>query len=108
MDACEAEGAMLVFIRNEMEFLQVRNAIKAASLLKYTLNGLQKTFSNEIATWKWWNGQIPSYLDWETGEPKNYGGDEKCGNFLTGAGAHYKFDDIDCFWRNNVVCQKNI
>ncbi|KAL3889367.1 hypothetical protein ACJMK2_001711 [Sinanodonta woodiana] len=108
MTACEAEGAKLIIIRNEMELAQVGNALKAAGQLTYPLNGLRKTFTNGIETWKWWNGQIPPYVDWEPGEPNNAGGNENCGNFLTGIGAHYKFDDVNCFWQNSFVCQKNI
>ncbi|KAL3889194.1 hypothetical protein ACJMK2_001542 [Sinanodonta woodiana] len=108
MDACEAEGAKLIIIRNDAEYVHVRNALKAAGPLTYALNGLRKTFPNGIITWKWWNGQIPYHLDWEPGQPDDFGWDEDCGNFFTVAGHQYKFDDVSCRWRNSFVCQKYI
>ncbi|KAL3889366.1 hypothetical protein ACJMK2_001710 [Sinanodonta woodiana] len=108
MDACEGEGAKLIIIMNEIESLQVRNAIKAAGIQTCPMNGLQKTLSNGIVTWKWWNGENLSYFGWEPGRPNNYYGNENCVCFWTGAVTQYKFDDVDCSWRNSFVCQKII
>ncbi|KAL3889362.1 hypothetical protein ACJMK2_001706 [Sinanodonta woodiana] len=108
MDACEAEGAKLIIIRNDMEYEQVRNALKDAGPLTYPLNGLRKTVSNGIATWKWWNGQIPPSLDWAPFQPDNLLWNEYCGNFISVLGFPYQFDDVDCDLPNSFVCQKNI
>ncbi|KAL3889363.1 hypothetical protein ACJMK2_001707 [Sinanodonta woodiana] len=108
MNACEADESKLIIIRNEEEFLQVREGLKAAGSLTFALNGLRKTVSNGIETWKWWNGQIPSFLEWEPGKPNNYLSSENCGHFHTVPGTQYKFDDINCEWRNSFVCRKNI
>ncbi|KAL3889300.1 hypothetical protein ACJMK2_001644 [Sinanodonta woodiana] len=108
MDACEAEEAKLIIIRNEMEFVHVRDALKAAGPLILAMNGLRKILVDGIKTWKYWNGQSPSYLDWEPGEPDNYLGDENCGNFVTDPCCQYKFDDVNCLWRNSFICQKYI
>ncbi|KAL3889195.1 hypothetical protein ACJMK2_001646 [Sinanodonta woodiana] len=108
MNACEAEGAKLIIIRNEIEFVQVCNALKAAGQLTFPFNGLRKTFTNGIAIWKSWNGQTTTYLEWEPGAPDNLGGQDNCVFFVLSAGAQYKFNDIDCSRNNSFVCQANV
>ncbi|KAL3889197.1 hypothetical protein ACJMK2_001642 [Sinanodonta woodiana] len=108
MKTCEAEGAKLIIIRNKMEFDYIIDVLKAAGPLTYALNGLRKIISNGIITWKWWSGKIPSYMEWEPGEPDNFLQDEYCGNFFAVPGYQYKFDDINCGWKSSFVCQKYI
>ncbi|KAL3889365.1 hypothetical protein ACJMK2_001709 [Sinanodonta woodiana] len=108
MAACEAEGAKLIIIRNQMEYDHVRTALKAAGPLTYPLNGLRKIVLNGKETWTWWNGDIPSHVDWAPGEPNNYFWSEYCGNFMPGDGGQYQFDDINCLSSCSFVCQKNI
>ncbi|XP_038077198.1 lymphocyte antigen 75-like [Patiria miniata] len=63
--------------------------------------------ANDIATsggWVWSDGAPFKFLNWNAGEPNEYGSGENCAELLTSNG---RWNDIDCAATQGYVCKKN-
>lgn len=60
--------------------------------------GLRKYNRNE---WRWVDGTIPIYNNWNTGEPNNAAQREHCTEMITGG-----WNDLDCSNKIDYICRK--
>ncbi|KAL3888072.1 hypothetical protein ACJMK2_000454 [Sinanodonta woodiana] len=96
MITCEKDGAKLMTIRNEAEFRFIQNVTKGA----ITFIGLRAMGVNR--EWKWWNGQLASYITWNRNQPDNWNGLENCVVLYT------QYADVYCSSLGYFICQKFI
>ncbi|XP_029446958.1 LOW QUALITY PROTEIN: collectin-12 [Rhinatrema bivittatum] len=98
---CEEKSSVLVIInsKEEQQFLK-KHTSKGSSFW------IGLTDSEEENVWKWLDGTLPTFTNWKTGQPDNWGqheGEDCAGLIYAGL-----WNDFHCEDLNNFICEKDI
>ncbi|XP_030068805.1 collectin-12 [Microcaecilia unicolor] len=98
---CEGKSSVLIIIESKEEQQFVK---KHVSKDRNFWIGL--TDSEEESVWKWLDGTLPTYTNWKTGQPDNWGqhqGEDCAGLIYAGL-----WNDFHCEDLNNFICEKEM
>ena len=109
---CVDFGGTLAIIKTKDENNAVFNLLRTTGFgSRYYFIGM-KAGTNRPRSWRYLDGDLVAmkrskeYQNWGSGEPNNYGGNERCGSihdWYTGM----SWNDISCEDRLNFVCEKS-
>ncbi|XP_071126788.1 uncharacterized protein [Mytilus edulis] len=97
---CQGYGADLVSIGSMLEQLFVQ--YQASNISSYTLWTGFSEIDNEFG-YKWSDGTVPSYINWNPGEPNDYAGAEDCVELMVFNG---KWNDAHCAEKKGFICKQ--
>ena len=89
--ACEALGAKLVVVNSRAENQAVGEKITGG---QGSLIGLYRN-PKDKSRWLWIDRSRPTYTQWDSGEPNNYGGREDCVH-MRSKSSGYNWNDLAC------------
>ncbi|XP_072255821.1 uncharacterized protein [Pyxicephalus adspersus] len=90
---CINRGSTLLLLNNkkELDLLLTRIGNK-----RYWI-GLRRV----LMAWKWVDGTAPTFTNWNSGEPNNFGHREHCTEMITGG-----WNDLDCTSNIDYICER--
>lgn len=101
MALCAYYNGSLVSITSRDEQSYIEGRLRSQDDLVYWIGA---TDSMQEAGWRWEDGSPFSYLNWETGQPNQYG-DEDCAGMKT---SNMRWHDFSCSLRNSFICKKRV
>jgi hypothetical protein len=95
---CQEVGAQLVILDDPLEEKWVRKQLELHGIGEAWI-GMDDTA--EEGHFVWWDGTEPEYVNWNPGEPNDWGGNEDCVQLITWA----QWNDLDCAAAQAIVCE---
>ncbi|XP_050405448.2 macrophage mannose receptor 1 [Patella vulgata] len=100
-DSCRHEGGTLASITSIQEQYYITGRMKGTTSIISMWIGLSDR--SQKGGWNWEDDSPLAYLNWDAGEPNNYGGEEDCGAMLIFTS---RWNDYNCNKRNGYICKK--
>ncbi|XP_046378823.2 macrophage mannose receptor 1-like [Haliotis rufescens] len=99
---CKAHGGRLASIEASEESYFITGRIRGKLSADYWIG------ANDLGTeggWRWADNKPFGYLNWNAGEPNNYGNNEDCAAVLSSTG---RWHDTVCTERRGYICKKSV